>query len=312
MLKDVNINESIDGYFLLQKCDVKISKNNTYYLDLMLGDKTEMISGKCWSIPDHIIENLEDLVDGSFVYIKGTVDEYNGNRQMKVAFIRPVSENEKFNKRDLIPIVDENPIELTKEIKETIMSITDDDIRNICLTIFSENKKEIATVPAAESVHHSEIGGLALHTCEMLRMGKSILSNFPYMNRDYLLAGIFLHDIGKIREMKRNKVGLVSDYTDEGKLLGHIVICVSYIEDVANRLKVPYEKYLPLQHMVLSHHDKPEYGSPKPPMFVEAQMLHLCDMISAQANIYYNSTKDLDSGEFGPRNFALGCQPYKL
>lgn len=312
MLKDININENVDGYYLLQRCEMKVTKNGSNYLDLNLGDRSEMISGKCWSVPDHVLANMDKLLDGSFVYVKGTIEEYNGNRQMRVAFIRPISDSEKFNKRDLIPIVEENPVELIKEIKDTIDSIIDEDIRKICLTVLNENKKDIATAPAAQSVHHSEIGGLALHICEMLRVGKAIIGIFPHINRDYLLAGIFLHDIGKIREMKRNNVGLVSDYTNEGKLLGHIVICVSYVDEIGKKLGISSEKYLPLEHMILSHHDKPEYGSPKSPMFIEAEMLHYCDMISSRANIFYHATKDIESGTFGMKHFALGCQPYRI
>lgn len=308
-LKEYLENEEICGFFLLQSPQIKTTKRDTAYLDCVLTDNSASLPAKLWSIPLEM--NTEDVKAASFVYVTGTVEKYQDNLQVKLTFIRPSYEGEKFDKKALIPIVD-NPIGLVKEIAETSKGIPDDDIRRLVQKVILDNKSNLAICPAAKSVHHDKVGGLALHICEMLRVTNSLLDIFPFVNRSYLLAAVILHDIGKIDEMSRNDVGMVDDYTTKGKLIGHIVIGINYIGNLGRELNVPEEKILNLQHMILSHHGKAEYGSPVPPKCIEAEFLNYCDLISSRADIYREATKDLDHGEFGTRLYALGFEPYKM
>lgn len=310
-LSEYKEGEEIKGYFLSKNLQVKMSRNNTAYLDLLVVDNSACIPAKMWNIPARV--NLEELKASSFIYIVGKVELYNENRQINLSFIRNANEKDNFDKRLLIPTVDEDPKELYMEIKTTIDSISDNDLRNLLGTIFEEKQDLFMVSPAAITVHHSRIGGLVLHTCEMLRVAKSLCEIFPIVNRNYLLTGVILHDIGKLEEMKRNNVQMVEDYTIEGKLLGHIILGITYVHDVGNRLGIPAEKIVKLEHLILSHHGKPEYGSPKVPMSVEAAFLNYCDQISSTYNIYYELIKDLKSGELGDKNFFLGnIEPFKF
>lgn len=308
-LVDYSEGEPISGHFLIQSTQVKVTKNNSAYIDCVITDNSASYPAKLWSIP--IEMDTEAIKAADFVYITGQVELYNEKPQIRLTFVRPTANDEQFNKRDLIPIVD-NPMELVVEIAETIKGIPDSDIRILLQKIFNDNKKNFGICPAAKSVHHAKIGGLALHICEMLRVAKALCDIFPCVNRSYLLAGVILHDFGKIREMQRNSIGLVDDYTREGKLLGHIVIGVSYIAEVGKEIDTPSDKILNLQHLILSHHGKPEFGSPKAPMCIEAEFLNYCDLISSRANMYMEATKDIESGEFAPKLFALGIEPYKI
>lgn len=304
---DYKEGEKIEGHFLIQNAQVKVTSKNSPYLDCVITDNSASVSSKLWSIP--IEMDVEAIKESDFVYLTGTIEIYKDNPQIRIGFIRPVYQDEKFEKRELVPIVDD-PIGLFREIVETVKGVPDDDIRNLLQKIIVDNKEDIIKSPAAKSVHHSKIGGLALHICEMLRVAKALIDIFPIVNKSYLIAGVILHDIGKIKEMKRNSIGLVEDYTAQGKLIGHIVLATLYINEVGKELSVPEEKIMMLEHLILSHHGEPEFGSPKPPMSLEAEFLHYCDMISSRADIYREALKDVEKGSFASKIYALGIEPY--
>lgn len=308
-LIDYEEGEALNGYFLIQNPQVKITKKNTNYLDCVITDTSASLPAKLWSIP--IEMDIEALKEATFVYLSGTVELYNESPQIRIGFIKKAGDQEPIDKKALIPMVDD-PMGLVKEIIETVKGVPDDDIRSLLQKIIEDNKSDFIKSPAAKSVHHHKIGGLALHICEMLRIAKALADIFPEINRSYLFAGVILHDIGKIREMSRNSIGLVDGYTTEGKLLGHIIIGINYVDKIGRELNIPSEKITVLQHMILSHHNKPEHGSPKTPMCIEAEFLHYCDMISSRADIYREATRDVNSGEFASKIFALGLEPYKI
>jgi 3'-5' exoribonuclease len=148
--------------------------------------------------------------------------------------------------------------------------------------VVDQNREKLRYWPAAASFHHSERGGLAHHTATMLKAAQALLSVYDFLDADLLLGGVIIHDICKIEELDASELGLAGEYTKKGLLLGHISMGVAYITGLAKELGVDDEIALLMAHMVLSHHSEPEYGSPRRPMFPEAELLHYLDTIDAR------------------------------
>jgi 3'-5' exoribonuclease len=159
--------------------------------------------------------------------------------------------------------------------------------------------------PAAKSNHHSIKGGLLYHLVRMLRLGEKISQIYENVNTDLIYAGILLHDICKTEEMDSNEMGIVSDYTRDGKLLGHITMGVIEVEKAADKHNINDEVKVVLQHMILSHHYFPEFGSPKKPMILEAELLHYIDIIDARVYDFQDGLKNVENGEFSDRIWTL-------
>ncbi len=166
--------------------------------------------------------------------------------------------------------------------------------------------------PAAKRHHHALKGGLLYHTLSMLKIGMVLAPLYPFINADLLYAGIILHDLGKVDEMISDPNGIVSDYTTEGKLLGHIVTGIADLKLKGEELGTDPEILLLLEHMLLSHHYEAEYGSPKRPMFAEAELLHHIDVIDARMNTMERIQNTLEPGTFSDNQWSLdGIQVYR-
>ena len=175
------------------------------------------------------------------------------------------------------------------------------DIKRLTEYIVSENKEKLLYYPAAKKNHHSIRSGLLYHILRMLKTGESLADIYEFVNRDLLYAGIILHDMAKIEEMDSNELGIVSEYTMEGQLLGHLIQGIKNISKVSEKLGVSSEVSLLIEHMILSHHYYPEYGSPKKPMIPEGQLLHYIDTIDANMYDMDKALKEVEATEFtGP------------
>jgi len=194
---------------------------------------------------------------------------------------------------------------MVKEINQYILKISNEDIRNIVGEVLGKHKDKMEYYPAAKSNHHSIKGGLLYHLVRMLRLGENISKIYSNINTDLLYAGILLHDISKVDEMDSNEMGIVQDYTRDGKLIGHITLGVIEIEKSAKKYEVDEEIKVLLQHMVLSHHYFPEFGSPKKPMILEAEILHYIDLIDARVYDFEEGLKNVKEGEFSDRIWTL-------
>jgi len=156
--------------------------------------------------------------------------------------------------------------------------------------------------PAASKNHHAYISGLAHHVCTMLDLAKQMIVIYPNINKDLLYSGIILHDLGKIIELSDH---LAPEYTTMGKLIGHISICFQEIKTVADEYQIYTEEIQLLQHLILSHHGLLEYGSPKTPMILEAEVLHLIDLFDSRVNMITDELKQVEKDEFTKRMYAL-------
>lgn len=300
---DMVVGQTYANVYILKQHAIKQTKQGTNYIDLVLQDKTGEMPGKLWTIPPSL--NLDNLQDSDYIVLQFSVEDYQGNKQAKILNIREVKETDKFDKNDLIPVAPEPVEKMYDELINTAQGFNSTPLKKVVTTALKENKEVLLTMPGAKSVHHAVLGGLLLHTCGMLRTAKAIASVYPTVRKEVLYAGVIIHDIAKIKEFQTGPIGLVTDYSTSGKLLGHIHMGAKYIGDLCEKLDIDPEISTILQHMILSHHGIPEHGSAVTPMFLEAELLHLCDRIDSRVYIYNEAVKDTPVGEFSSKVFAL-------
>ena len=293
-------NGMCDGFVILKKCEVKSSKNGSSYLDLILGDKDGEIPAKLWDYTDNGLYEAEMIVK-----VRGTIEQYNGKDQFRIAQIRPVASTDDYNIADLVPASEVGGEQIFNMLLKRVNSFTDSDLKGIVLSVLEDKKSLLVNCPAAFRLHHAMVGGLMLHTMSIVRMAEEICKIYPNIDRELLLSGAILHDTAKTWEFELNKTGLVKGYSTEGELIGHLVKGAMYVEEAANKLGIKSEKVVLLQHMILSHHGVPEFGSPIRPMFLEAEILSALDSLDATIFEINNATGKVKAGEFTDRQWAL-------
>ena len=275
-------NQEVISYFIVKTVAVKVGSNKKAYLDLLLADKTGEISAKKWDIADEEMPGLEKIKEGSIIKVKALVTEWNGMKQLRVSRIRQTSAEDSIVMMDYIKAAPEAADDMYSYIYDKADNFQDKDLRNICLKQLTDNKEKLMYYPAAQKNHHAEMSGLLYHIKRMLMMAEKACEVYTNLNRELVMTGVILHDMEKINEIESNELGISTGYSFEGKMLGHLVQGVRVIDKLADQLDIPREKAVMLEHMILSHHYEPEFGSPKKPLFPEAEMLHYLDMIDAK------------------------------
>ncbi|WP_346940519.1 HD domain-containing protein [uncultured Clostridium sp.] len=308
---EFNKGDRIENFFLVKNAECKITNNSTTnkYLDLMLIDSTGEINAKLWECNENIEASIKDNI---LVKVRAVVNEYRGKLQLKVEKIRPSTEEDNVNIDEFILVAPYKSEDMFETLLDYIEKIENKDIKRITENIISKLSYKLMHYPAAKSNHHAIKGGLLYHITTMLNAAEKLLDIYSYLNKDLLYSGIILHDIAKIMEMESSELGIVSKYSTEGQLLGHIIQGIGLIEDAAMEINADKEIVMLLQHMILTHHYEPEYGSPKKPMMPEAEMLHHLDVLDARMYDMRKATKDLNPGEFSEKVYSLdGISIYK-
>lgn len=269
------------------------------YLTLNLQDDSKAIEAKLWDVKPEIEKELEV---GKVYDFEFDVILYRGTLQLKIVKVLPLIQPE-IKREDFIfksPIAKDK---IRDEIGDIINRIQNKTIAKLVVAMLNYYGEDFYEYPAASKIHHSFMGGLSTHVLGMLKLGLAIAEIYPEVDKDYLVAGIILHDLGKIEELSSP---IVTEYTTEGKLLGHISIMQAHLYDIGKELKVDdTEEFLLLRHMVLAHHGHLEYGSPIRPLTLEAELLYLIDNIDARYNTITSALKQIDPGTFTPKLFAL-------
>ena len=285
---------SFSGNLLVRSVDRRTGKTGREYLDLILCDRTGEINAKVWNP-----EGLPGIpVASGVVEVEGGIELFNGRIQMRVNKMRPATNPDL---RQLIPSAPLSSAEMMAQIEAAIDSFPTEDLRKIVREMIAMTGEKLMYFPAAQRMHHAEHGGLLHHITDMLKTGEMICRVYPFLNRELLLAGIIIHDLSKTWEMQSDKLGSVSDYTADGILLGHLVRGVVEVEKAAAHTGVSGELVLLLQHMVISHHGEPEYGSPRMPRFPEAEVLHWIDNLDAKMNEMKSIQDRTPAGAFSER-----------
>lgn len=298
-IREFKENDSIQGTYLINTLTRGKASNGNDYLNLKLQDATGEIDCKYWNVKP---EEMSIILNGSFVLIKASVIKYRDNLQLKIDKISIVESSQV----DLNNFVKSAPIskeQLTFELMNYVADIKDVIISSIVEKMVLDNMSDLKCYPAAAKNHHAYNSGLLYHIVSMLKLAKSLAILYPSLDSDYLYAGVILHDLGKIEELS----GVVAtEYTIKGRLLGHISILSSKLYKAAQQLNFEDTTQLMLlQHLVLSHHGKLEYGSPVLPMTREAEILTFIDNIDARMDTLDRVLENTDENSFSAKVFAL-------
>lgn len=275
-LADIRRDDRFEGFLIVRSAEQRAAASGKNYLDMTLADNSGSINAKMWD------GTVQPPIAGSIVKVRATGNEFNGRMQLRVEKIRVAEKKDNVDMSTLIPCAPEKAEDMLAEIVRAADHIADDDLRRITCELLDRAGNALLTFPAAKQMHHAERSGLLYHTVTMLRSARAIMTVYPRLNASLLVAGVICHDLAKIDEMDADALGLVSDYSIDGKLLGHIVRGVVNIELAAQKTGASRAKAMLLQHMVLSHHGIPDYGSPIAPKFPEAEVLHTLDTLDAR------------------------------
>lgn len=294
-----------EGFLLAKSAEQRTSSNGSKYLDLTLSDLSGDVNAKMW---DGATPPPKAF---SPVKVRGMMLEYNGRPQLRVDKLRLPEANDAVDMALLIPTAPEPADDMRDALFARARAIADADLRAIVLYRLNESGDRLDYYPAAQKLHHAERSGLLHHTSTMLRAGEALCAIYPGLDADLLAAGVILHDLCKLTELSANEAGLASEYTAEGQLLGHLVQGVAMLLRAGEALGTPQELLLMLQHMVLAHHDLPEYGSPRRPMFPEAEVLHILDLLDARMYEMQANLAAIAPGTFTDRIWSLERRLYR-
>ncbi len=304
---DMTPGDAVEGFYLLKTAASKTSTSGSVYLNAVLSDVTGSIETKVWNYPGPIGAANE----GSIVKIRGTVQEFRGSLQLSVERIRLAQESDPYDLSAIVPTAPIDADEMLCSIESTVASMQDDDYRAICTEMLARHLESFRSIPAAKSVHHSFLNGLLMHTGNMMKIADQLAELYAdVVDRDLLLAGTLLHDFAKEEEFTFSELGLVTEYSTKGKLLGHLAMGAQEIAGIAKELHIPEGKSVLLQHMILSHHGEPEFGAVVRPQCAESEMLSLIDLIDSRMEIYRETFVSVPEGKFSQRIFALDKMIY--
>ena len=295
-----------EGFLLIRSAEKRKDSKGNDYVDMNLTDRTGEINCKIWNWDPE----AETPEAGQPIKVRGTIQEYNGRLQLRGEKWRLCTEDDPVDMNALVPCAPRKPEDMFKDIEDAIEHFADEDLKKLTRGMLNLAGDRLKWFPAAQRMHHAERSGLLHHTTDMLRLADAMLNIYPWLNRDLLKAGVIIHDLGKIDEMKSDQTGNVTDYTRDGQLLGHLVRGITNLNKVAEETGVTGECLILLEHMLLSHHGESEFGSPKPPMFPEAEALHWIDIMDARMNTMKSVTDKTPPGAFSEKIFSLDRRVY--
>lgn len=303
-IADIGDREIVQDFFMIKSVAIRVGANKKEFLDVMLGDKTGEISGKKWDVSDEV-EELNELKEGDIIKLRANVVEWNGAKQFKITKLRKSMANDNLIVSDYIKAAPEPAEEMFDYILETAQSIKDEQLRQLCVSELQNEKDRLMYYPAATKNHHAQLAGLLYHIKRMLMTGDRVCQVYTVLDRDLVLAGVILHDMQKLNEIVSDEMGIANEYSFEGNMLGHLVLGVRELEKKMEALGFDREKAVMVEHMILSHHYEPEFGSPKRPLFPEAEILHYLDIIDARMFDMEDALKNTNPGSFSDRIWTL-------
>ena len=306
-IKDLKPDDShrIEDRYLVRNADIRDGNKGKKHLYMTLADSTGDIQAMKWSLTPDEITSFSRIKAGMIITISGRCNEHQGKLQIVIDNIKGRAKEDTYDRNDFFKAAPESPEAMYEYILDRINSFEDEELKELCLSYYESEKDRLMFYPAAMSNHHAEYAGLLYHVKRMMMMGERACEVYTFLNKDLLLAGVALHDIEKLNELNSDENGVVPEYTFEGKMLGHLVMGVASIGERCNALGIDHEKCVLMQHMALSHHYEPEYGSPKKPLFPEAEMLHYLDMTDAKLFDMEDALRYVKPGEYSDKVFTL-------
>ncbi len=300
LIKDFREGDRLSQVVLCKYKQLGTARNGKNYYALSFQDKTGIVDAKIWDLGPGI-DHFEAL---DYIYIDGEVTSFNGALQINVKRVRKASEGE-YVPADFFPCSKRDAKQMYEELLEIIAQVKNTYLNQLLQKIFIDDQefiKRFKEHSAAKSVHHNFIGGLLEHTLNVTKIAKNYITIYPEMSEDLLVTAALCHDIGKVHELSSFPE---NDYTDDGQLIGHIII--GY-EIISNHIKsiagFPKKTASELRHCLLAHHGKLEFGSPKKPMIIEAMALNLADEADAKIMMFSSATEDLAANEWKYNRFV--------
>lgn len=275
---DLSEKQTVQSLFLVKEKNLQMGKNGRSYLSLFISDRTGSMDARAW-------DNVEDMdrlfQSGDIIRVKGQVQVFQGRRQFIIHKVERADKSD-YNPEHFIAESQLDPEDLLRQLLLIVESIHDSFIRQLAQSVLQDPsiRERILVAPAAKTIHHAKVGGLLEHIVSICRVMEFMALHYKQLNRDLLIFGAIFHDIGKIWELSTHD-GI--QYTDEGRLIGHLVMSVELIERKAQKIfGFPEPLKMILKHIVLSHHNLLEYGSPKRPKFLEALVVAMIDDLDSK------------------------------
>ncbi len=299
----------VEGFYILRAAALKTTNSGKPFLGGTICDRTGSVEIKVWDYSGPIGARADDA--GRVVKIRGSVSEYRGALQVSVHRIRMAEAADTYDKSLLVPTAPIDADAALADVQRLVASIADADYRSVAETMLARHLDAFRRIPAGKTVHHSFLSGLLMHTYNMLCAADFLAGLYPeVIDRSLLLTGTLLHDFAKEREFVFSDLGIVTEYSTAGQLLGHLVMGAQEVADVARELAIAEEKSLLLQHLLLSHHGEPDFGAAVRPMCAEAELLSYIDLIDSRMEIYAETLPGVPAGGFSQRIFALEKKIY--
>jgi len=290
-----------DGTYILKEAVMKKTNAGKYYIDIVFMDNTGEAGAKKWDASN---EDMARLKPNNLYLVNVKVQMWQGKMQLNINGIRPAPPEVQERIAEFVPSAPLSPSEMMETVKEYIGKINNSDLSRLVSSIYNDYREKLVYYPAAKSLHHAVRSGYLYHITTMLRTAEKISEVYESIDTDLLYTGVLLHDVMKLEELDSTELG-IADYSIEGQLLGHIEMGVSKVDEKQREMELDEKTCLLVKHMILSHHQIPEYGSPKPPMFLEAELLHYIDLIDARVFDFESAYRTVLPGEMTEKIWSL-------
>jgi 3'-5' exoribonuclease len=307
-ISDLSEGQQIQDLFLVGRKNLGETKNGKPYLALSLMDRTGEIEARIWDNAAHYDSLAEP---GQIVAVEAQVKAFRDQLQLSIYFLAPVGDDEDLLS-NFIPASKRSVKEMQQELAILIEDIDDENLRKLLEQIFQADVlKQFSKAPAAKQMHHAYLGGLLEHTLSVTGLARRLADHYPHLDRDLLVAGALLHDLGKIREFSFNSVPF--EYTSSGRLVGHLVLGSEMVRQEGENIhNFPAERLDQLIHLILSHHGRHEFGAPCLPMTAEAILLHHIDDIDAKMNFIDKLSEGVEPGSYQWSDYQRPLERFML
>ncbi len=278
-IKDITSEDKLRGSYLVRRKTLGTTQKGDSFLSLILADRTGEVDGKIWNDAETLSSQFQE---GDVCEVKGNAGSYRGRIQIRVSSIKALKEAA--DPSIFLESAPSDTSEMMKSLRGILRGVKNGHLKRLIERFLGDQRfvSQFQRAPAAKGFHHSYLGGLLEHTLSVCQMSKKVAEHYAQLDEDLLLTGAFLHDVGKIRELRGHPH---MDYTDEGRLVGHLVLGTGMLDAKLGEIKgFPPELAIRLRHLILSHHGQYEFGSPKMPKFLEAIALNLVDDLDAKIN----------------------------
>ena len=274
--------EPVTSFFLAKQVQVRQRRSGEPYLSLVFGDRTGEVAAVMW---EGVEQASQEINEGDIVKVQGLLGTYQRERQLTITRLRKAAPEE-FAPEDYLPRSLQDPALLLARWRETVDSMGEPHLKQLLRDLLADEAfmAAFSAAPAAKSIHHAVLGGLLEHTLSVVGLCRLLADYYPVVNRDLLLAAAMLHDVGKVRELTWDRV---FDYSDAGRLLGHITLGALLVEERIRAIPdFPQDVEQRLLHCILSHHGELEWGSPRRPKTLEALILHYAEDLDGKVNSF--------------------------